>query len=156
MTQPTISDTVALVTEKFAGMKYGSLPYTEHLFMVAMEVAKINSDGDYILVALLHDIIEDTDVTADDLLAMGYSYDVVDAVSRVTKKADLEYFVYVNDIIASRVPLAVAVKYADATINYRATSGEIEGVEPKESLSKRYKKVLTLIEESGLLAKAAQ
>ena len=43
------------------------------------------------IVALLHDIIEDTDVTADYLLSEGFPRNIVDAILSVTRNEDESY-----------------------------------------------------------------
>lgn len=49
-------------------------------------VAKRCQTDDEVIVALLHDTIEDTDVTPDYLLNQGFSKEIVDAVLSVTKR----------------------------------------------------------------------
>ena len=62
------------------------------------------------IVAVLHDVIEDTPVTADDLRAAGFAAPVVAAVVRVTHRKDQSYADYVvgckGDDLARRVKLA--------------------------------------------------
>ena len=69
--------------------------------------------------ALLHDVIEDTDVTADDLRKEGFSEDVVAAVELLSCPYDhpdaAQYLAYVSEI--SNNPIARAVKIADLTNN---------------------------------------
>jgi hypothetical protein len=82
------------------------LPYILHplrvLAAVAGEAAQI--------VAVLHDVVEDTAVTADDLRAAGFAPAVVAAVERVTHRKGEPYADYVvgckGDDIARRVKLA--------------------------------------------------
>ena len=62
------------------------------------------------IVAVLHDVIEDTPVTADDLRAAGFAAPVVAAVVRVTHRKEQSYADYVvgcrGDDLARRVKLA--------------------------------------------------
>lgn len=72
-------------------------------------------------VAWLHDVLEDTDITEDELLAEGISRDVVAAVQIVTRRAPWDYEEYIRRIILSRNPLAIAVKRADLEDHLRPT-----------------------------------
>lgn len=62
------------------------------------------------IVALLHDIIEDTDVTILDLKNLKFSKEVIEAVDVISKKKDQEYFSYLelvkNNNIAKKVKIA--------------------------------------------------
>lgn len=49
-------------------------------------------------VALLHDVIEDSDITADDLVKEGFEYAIVNRVVRMTRKEDESYMDYVKRI----------------------------------------------------------
>ena len=46
--------------------------------------------------AVLHDVIEDTDITAEALLELGFSKEVVDAVVLLTRSKDEDYMEYVK------------------------------------------------------------
>lgn len=49
-------------------------------------------------VALLHDVIEDSDITADDLVNEGFEYAIVNRVVRMTRKEDESYMDYIKRI----------------------------------------------------------
>lgn len=66
-------------------------------------------------VALLHDVIEDSDFTEDDLLEEGIPNSVIDAVKLLTKQDGEDYFHFVNRL--SRNKLAAKVKLADIEDN---------------------------------------
>jgi (p)ppGpp synthase/HD superfamily hydrolase len=65
--------------------------------------------------ALLHDVVEDTDITFDDLLREGIPEKVVDALRLLTHEEGTDYFDYVRRI--KQNPIAAAVKYADLCHN---------------------------------------
>lgn len=67
------------------------------------------------IVAILHDIIEDTDVTEDYLLKTGLSKHIVDAVVALTRSGDKDYQEYIKDL--STNSLAKEVKIADLEHN---------------------------------------
>jgi (p)ppGpp synthase/HD superfamily hydrolase len=66
-------------------------------------------------IALLHDIIEDTELTASDLLNLGVPKDIVDVVVILTHKKDEPYSKYITRI--SENELARKVKLADLEHN---------------------------------------
>lgn len=81
-----------LVTKEFAGLldKAGQ-PYVFHLFTVAYRCKSLFDK----VVALLHDIVEDTDITVDGLLAMGFWPEIVvnvDAISRRDNETRDDYY----------------------------------------------------------------
>ncbi len=69
------------------------------------------------IVAILHDTIEDTDLTEADLRREGFSDEVIVAVLGVTRRDDETYTDFV--IRASRIELAREVKLADLADNTR-------------------------------------
>lgn len=66
-------------------------------------------------VALLHDVVEDTSVTLDELRQHGFSEDVITAVDVLTKRPGVDYHEYTERV--KQNPLALAVKIADMTHN---------------------------------------
>lgn len=74
--------------EKHKNQKHhGEVPYYLHPLRVSM---RCDSDKAKI-VALLHDIIEDTDETQETLIAAGFPKDIVDAVEVVTRRPNESY-----------------------------------------------------------------
>lgn len=65
------------------------------------------------LVALLHDVIEDTSYTAEDLLGLGYPEAVVVSVKRLSKPKGLPYLEGIRAIAESGDRMAMVVKRAD-------------------------------------------
>ncbi len=85
--------------------------YVFHPFHVAKEM----DDEETTVVALLHDVIEDTDYTLDDLRNMGFSGKVVEAVEVMTHLPEVSYEDYLRNI--KRNPIAKKVKFADVRHN---------------------------------------
>ena len=86
-------------------------PYILHPLHV---MENVNSkDGK--IVAILHDIIEDTDITEDYLLKIGLSKRIVDAVVALTRSEDMDYQEYIKNLSSN--PLAKEVKLADLEHN---------------------------------------
>lgn len=86
-------------------------PYILHPLHV---MENVNSKEDKI-VAILHDIIEDTDITEDYLLKIGLSKRIVDAVVALTRSEDMDYQEYIKNLSSN--PLAKEVKLADLEHN---------------------------------------
>jgi len=66
-------------------------------------------------VALLHDVIEDSEFTAEDLLAQGIPDNIVDAVSLLSKVDEESYEQFIKKILSNK--LASKIKKADIEDN---------------------------------------
>lgn len=110
---PMIASTMMFVRSAMAQCydKSGQ-PIADHCIRV-MQAMGPNATDNEKLVALLHDLLEDTEHTAEGLLKMGYPTEVVNAVVLLTNKPEREYFEYVRSIVASGNNLAIKVKMAD-------------------------------------------
>ena len=86
-------------------------PYIEHPLRVMNQVESEEEK----IVAVLHDIVEDTDISLDDLRNEGFSEEVVSAVECLTKQDGENYDSYIERI--SFNPLAVKIKLADLEDN---------------------------------------
>jgi hypothetical protein len=89
------------------------LPYILHPLRAMMSVQGEEAQ----IVAVLHDVIEETAVTADDLRRAGFSEPVVAAVVSVTHRKDESYADYVVRCKGNEV--ARQVKLADLADNWR-------------------------------------
>ena len=87
------------------------VPYVFHPFHVAEQM----DDEISTVVALLHDVVEDTAYSLDDLREMGFSEEVCEALDLLTHRNDVPYLDYVRNIRAN--PVAVRVKLADLAHN---------------------------------------
>ena len=87
------------------------MPYVFHPFHLAEQM----TDEKCVTVALLHDIIEDTPTTLDDLRDYGFPEDVIAAIALMTHGEDIPYLDYVAEI--KKNELARAVKLADLRHN---------------------------------------
>lgn len=67
------------------------------------------------IVAVLHDVVEDSDYTFDDIRAEGFSQDVINALECVTKLKDEPYDEFIERIATNS--LATKVKLADLRDN---------------------------------------
>ena len=67
------------------------------------------------IVALLHDVVEDTPITLDDLRDKGYSDEIIVAIDALTRRTDETYSAYIERL--SNNKLARRVKIADLQHN---------------------------------------
>ena len=88
----------------------GGVPYIFHPIHLAEEM----DDEVSTCVALLHDTVEDTAVTLEEL-AESFPREIVAAVDLLTHRDGVEYFDYIRSIRAD--PVAVKVKLADLRHN---------------------------------------
>lgn len=87
------------------------VPYVFHPFHVAEQM-----DGEYeICVALLHDVIEDTDYTVSDLQKAGFPDEVIEAVEVITRPKGMPYLDYIRAVKKNKI--ATKVKLADLEHN---------------------------------------
>ena len=109
---PTIEDAIRLALDKHHGQtdKSGA-PYILHPLRV---MAQMQTDTERI-VAVLHDVVEDSDVTLDALRDMGYSEEIVAAIDHLSRREDESYEQFIQRIKPH--PLAVRVRLGDLTDN---------------------------------------
>ncbi len=87
------------------------MPYVFHPIHLAEQM----TDEATTVTALLHDVVEDTDYTIQDLREMGFRSDAVDAIALMTHDPAVPYMNYVAKIKDN--PIARAVKLADLRHN---------------------------------------
>ncbi len=111
---PTVSDADTLAAAAHAGqVDKAGRPYIDHPRAVAASVAHL---GDHaVMAALLHDVVEDTDITLDQLRQLGYPDEVVNAVNAVTKRDGETYMDLIRRAAAD--PLGRVIKLADNAHN---------------------------------------
>ena len=96
------------------------------------------------IAALLHDVIEDTDATAADLLEMGFGRDVTAAVQLLSKPEDEDYFDYVRRV--KKDPIAAEVKKNDLRHNMQLK--RLKTISKKDlERRKKYQKALRVLTE---------
>ena len=113
-----------------------SLPYVFHPFHLAEQM----DTEEATVVALLHDVVEDTDYTLEDLKNMGFSEAVISAIALLTHEEGAEYMDYVKKIKNNEI--ARKVKLAD--LKHNSDLSRLDIVD--EKALKRREKYLKAIE----------
>lgn len=131
---------IKFAVEKHAGqLDKAGLPYILHPLAVMNSMETIEE----MIVGVLHDVLEDTDATTDDLRRIGLNEFEIEGVMAVTRQ-DGE--VYISEFIprAKAHPLGRAVKIKDVHHNL----SRISNLPPEErGIEKRYHKALAILEE---------
>jgi (p)ppGpp synthase/HD superfamily hydrolase len=125
-----------------AGQRYPapeSEPYILHSLRVMGAVEGANSQ----MAAVLHDVIEDTEVTLAELERAGYPDAVVHAVDCLTQREGEEYTAYIERL--STDPIATLVKVADLRDNLRNNRRLIPESSVLERIG-RYERALAFLE----------
>jgi (p)ppGpp synthase/HD superfamily hydrolase len=92
-------------------------PYYLHPLRVAMRLVHCTPEERH--AALLHDVVEDTPLTLEDLRALGYNEEVLELVDLLTRRMPHKesHREYLERIVASRNVKALRVKLADVIDN---------------------------------------
>ena len=116
------------------------MPYVFHPFHLAEQM----TDETTTIVALLHDVAEDSDYTLQNIEAMGFSKEVITSLSLLTHDKSVPYMDYVALIKLN--PVAKAVKLAD--LKHNSDLSRLYVVDEK-ALARRekYLKAIAFLEE---------
>ncbi len=116
------------------------MPYVFH----PLHLAEQMNDEETTIVALLHDVVEDTEYTIEDLAKMGFEKNITDAIALMTHDDGVDYMDYVRMIKEN--PVARAVKLADLKHNSDLT--RLDSIDEKALIRReKYLKAITLLEE---------
>lgn len=110
--QARLEDAIALAVEAHQGQRdKNGQPYVLHPLRVMFSCETENER----IVAVLHDVVEDTGRSFDDLRRLGFSEEVISALDCVTKREGEKYEQFVERSAAN--PIARRVKLADLQDN---------------------------------------
>ena len=116
------------------------LPYVFHPFHLAEQMSNENTT----VVALLHDVVEDSNYTFADLQELGFSESVLAALRLLTHDESVPYMDYVAAI--KKNPVARAVKLADLRHNSDLSRMD-EVTEKTLARREKYLAAIRLLEE---------
>jgi (p)ppGpp synthase/HD superfamily hydrolase len=137
----TLERAIAIAAEAHAGqLDKAGAPYVLHpvRMMLGLEDRKAQ------IVAVLHDVVEDTPWTLADLEREGFAPEIVRAVDALTRRADEDYETFVRR--AGADPIGWHVKLADLQDNMEPTRIASPAAADYERLA-RYGRALAILYE---------
>lgn len=167
------ADVIAIAEKAHEGQMYGELPYLTHPLHLANALAIFGKRACH--VAVLHDVIEDSDTTAQDLASAGVDPSVVEAVEALTRGGGQTYEEYILNLVQAQessgrgetsmlltedelrgagvesgivLSLPVLVKLADNLHNTQEHRLIGKMPEEKESLARRYNRAYEVLSAS--------
>lgn len=145
MTKLTLEKAIAIAAEAHNGQvdKNGE-PYILHPIRVMLRLNNLNER----IVAVLHDVLEDTSVTKEDLIKEGATEQIIEALELVTK-GGIEYGRYLYNIGLNET--ARKVKLADIADNTDPDRlNKLSNSAVKERLIKKYSKALRILNKTEI------
>ena len=113
---PTLEDAIALAAHAHAGqLDKGGHPYILHPLRVML---RLDDEVDRI-VAVLHDVVEDTYVTMDDLREAGYGAGILAAVDSLTQRYGESWETYLARVEKNAIGLRVKLADIDDNMDLR-------------------------------------
>jgi (p)ppGpp synthase/HD superfamily hydrolase len=116
------------------------MPYVFHPFHLAEQMA----DEATTVVALLHDVVEDTELTFEDLEKQGFNDEIIKALMLLTHEKSVPYMEYVGEIKKNKI--ATKVKLAD--LKHNSDLSRLSVIDEKALKRKeKYEKAIKFLEE---------
>ena len=119
------------------------IPYIYHPIHLAEQM----TDESMVCVALLHDVVEDSDITFEELERAGFGGEIIGALKLLTHDEAVPYMEYVKKIKTN--PIAAAVKLADLRHNSDLTRLDIVD-EWAQKRAEKYKRAIELLTSGEL------
>ncbi len=137
----TFVNAINFATEKHDGQKRADgKPYITHPLAVCEYVTGTEER----IVAVLHDVLEDTNATIEELYR-NFGAEIAIAVMFLTKEEGEPYENYITRLKLTRNPLSIAVKIADLRHNL-STIENIPDLDKRKRLKDRYERALEVLE----------
>ena len=116
------------------------IPYVYHPYHLAEQM----NTEEMVVVALLHDVVEDSDFSLCDIKKMGFSDNIIDALALLTHNESDPYMDYIAKI--KRNPIARIVKLAD--LHHNSDLSRLDCVDEKaKKRVQKYTKAIRLLEQ---------
>ena len=138
----TLEKAIALAATQHAGqLDKGGQPYILHPLRLMLQF----SNPTLQIIAVLHDILEDTATTAEDLKALGFSAEIIQSIQALTKQTGESRLQAAKRTTLN--PLATQVKYVDVLDNMNLT--RINNPTPRDfARLEEYKVVLEILKQA--------
>ena len=149
--KPTIEDAIALAAMAHRGQGYPTAVLHREPFILHPLRVLLSLDTDTArIVAALHDLIEDTYYTLDDLRSHGYPDEVLTAVDCLTRRDEESYDDYIDRVATH--PLAKRVKLADLADNLAHNRG-VDAPAEEHARVTRYERARARLLAAGTAAR---
>jgi (p)ppGpp synthase/HD superfamily hydrolase len=134
--QQLFEKAIAIALKAHQGQKdKAGAPYLLHVLRVMMSMEKMDEK----IVALLHDVVEDSETTIEDFTKAGFPLKILKAVELLTKTDNQPYEDYIQRM--KKNPIAKAVKMADLKDNLN--TNRLKKLSDSDKLRiKKYKQAL--------------
>ena len=144
---------ISMTARAFVGVTdKGGVPYIMHCLHVMNKVSHLNDD-ELMIIAVLHDLIEDTNYTFEILESLGFSKRVIDVLRLLTHDPEVPYMDYISAL--SLNPDARIVKMADLDHNSRVT--RMKGIRPKDLRRiEKYQKAFSFLQNDAVVPPPVQ
>ncbi len=137
-----LEEAILIATRAHMGqVDKGNQPYILHPLRVMLRLQTEEERT----VGVLHDVIEDTSVTIEDLRKQGISKEVLEALEHITKGKQEPYMEYISRVIQN--PLALKVKKCDLEDNMNRSRLE-KVTEKDEARLKKYELAYSKVVEA--------
>jgi (p)ppGpp synthase/HD superfamily hydrolase len=134
----TLDDAIAIAVKAHRGQKdKGSDDYILHPLRVMLAMPR---DDELRIIAVLHDVIEDTGWTLSNLRELGFSERVLESLSAISRNEYEPYFDYIKRCALGRK--ARSVKLADLRDNLDKSRIHVLGYDQQD----RYRKAIEILE----------
>lgn len=139
-----IGRAIAFMMRAHHGQMYGDMPYFMHPLQVAERIE--NPTVNEYIAALLHDVVEDTDHTIEDIAEL-FGDEIAAMVGLLTKNTRMQYKENIQRIIDSKNVGAMKVKLADNLINVNGDKSQMT-FERRSKLNTRYVMSIVMLSEA--------
>ncbi|NLC72846.1 MAG: GTP pyrophosphokinase [Ruminococcaceae bacterium] len=117
-------------------------PYFAH----PLHLAEQMKDETTVIVALLHDVVEDTEMSLKDISDLGFETEITQALSLLTHDSNVPYMDYIKEI--KKDPIATAVKIAD--LKHNSDLSRLDTVTDRDiERAQKYKQALYELENKA-------
>lgn len=130
---PTLEDAIAFAAHAHSGQVYPSPDGESYILHPLRVMLQLETEGERI-VAVLHDIVEDTPYTHANLREAGYQDDILDAIDRLTQRENESYEQYIDRVAQNST--ARRVKLADLSDNL-ANNQRLNALKPNAATGER-------------------
>lgn len=140
---PTIEDAIALAAEAHTGQRYSSPEAEPYIFHPLRLMLRFQHQIDC-MAAVLHDVVEDTNVTLAALVERGYPAELVSAVEALTRRENEAYETYIDRVAVH--PVARRIKLADLAENLANNERDPKGPGNSERIA-RYRAAIDRLQD---------